>query len=77
MLSHLALGETVDSVQNDISVLFDAAKVQINTNNKQTKNQVFESILNSLQQGTKKTLSLDRGNLKKRDTSHDIQLKHK
>ena len=67
----------MDSVQNDISVLFDAAKVQINANNKQTKNQVFESILNSLQQGTKKTLTLDRGNLKKRDTSHDSQVKNK
>lgn len=48
----------MDSVHNDISVLFDVSKAQTNVANKQTKNQVFESILNSLQKGTKKSLKL-------------------
>lgn len=54
----------MDSVQNDISVLFDATKVQASTQAKQTKNQVFESILNSLQTSTKKSLSLDKSSVK-------------
>ncbi|MCO4783113.1 MAG: flagellar hook-length control protein FliK [Candidatus Cloacimonetes bacterium] len=55
----------MDSVQNDISVLFEASKVQASTHSKQTKTQIFESILNSIQSGTNKSLSLDKSFISK------------